>query len=161
MEFLAVTGVEDKLQDNVLETIEKFRDAGIQVWMLTGDKIETAKCIAIATGMNRKTESVHEIRGDMGDRLTEFNLKESIEAYEKKNKQKTMLMVDGTCLTIILADKNNDLKEKFFRVAGQAKSVCICRCSPTQKALVARYIKFYTKKNIACVGDGGNDVAMI
>jgi phospholipid-translocating ATPase len=64
MEFLAVTGVEDKLQDNVLETIEKFRAAGIQVWMLTGDKIETAKCIAIATGMNRKTESVHEIRGD-------------------------------------------------------------------------------------------------
>jgi len=29
MEFLAVTGVEDKLQDHVLETIEKFRAAGI------------------------------------------------------------------------------------------------------------------------------------
>jgi len=64
MEFLAVTGVEDKLQDKVLETIEKFRAAGIQVWMLTGDKIETAKCIAIATGMSHKTEKVHEIRGD-------------------------------------------------------------------------------------------------
>jgi phospholipid-translocating ATPase len=64
MEFLAVTGVEDRLQDHVLETIEKFRDAGIQVWMLTGDKIETAKCIAIATGMNHKSEKVHEIRGD-------------------------------------------------------------------------------------------------
>lgn len=62
MEFLAVTGVEDKLQDHVLETIEKFRYAGIQVWMLTGDKIETAKCIAIATGMSHKTEKVHEIR---------------------------------------------------------------------------------------------------
>ena len=64
LEFLAVTGVEDKLQDDVLETIEKFRGAGIQVWMLTGDKIDTAKCIAIATGMNRKTEKVHEIRSD-------------------------------------------------------------------------------------------------
>jgi phospholipid-translocating ATPase len=64
MEFLAVTGVEDRLQDQVLETIEKFRDAGIQVWMLTGDKIETAKCIAIATGMNHKSETAHEIRGD-------------------------------------------------------------------------------------------------
>ena len=62
MEFLAVTGVEDKLQDHVLETIEKFRYAGIQVWMLTGDKIDTAKCIAIATGMSHKTEKVHEIR---------------------------------------------------------------------------------------------------
>jgi phospholipid-translocating ATPase len=29
MDYLAVTGVEDKLQDHVLETIEKFRDAGI------------------------------------------------------------------------------------------------------------------------------------
>ena len=64
MEFLAVTGVEDKLQYHVLETVEKLRDAGIQVWMLTGDKIETAKCIAIATGMNHKSESVYEIRGD-------------------------------------------------------------------------------------------------
>ena len=65
MEYLAVTGVEDKLQDKVLETIEKFRDAGIQVWMLTGDKIEPAKCIAIATGMNHKTEKVFQISGDM------------------------------------------------------------------------------------------------
>ena len=45
MEFLAVTGVEDRLQEKVLETIEKFRAAGIQVWMLTGDKLETAENI--------------------------------------------------------------------------------------------------------------------
>jgi len=85
MEFLAVTGVEDRLQDQVLETIEKFRDAGIQVWMLTGDKIETAKCIAIATGMNRKTEKVHEIRGDQA-LLGDFDLSERIEQYDKTNK---------------------------------------------------------------------------
>lgn len=51
MEFLAVTGVEDKLQEEVLQTIENLRQAGIQIWMLTGDKIETAKCIAISTGL--------------------------------------------------------------------------------------------------------------
>lgn len=84
MEFLAVTGVEDRLQDHVLETIEKFRDAGIQVWMLTGDKIETAKCIAIATGMNHKSEKVHEIRGDQPG--GEFELKESIQSYAKCNR---------------------------------------------------------------------------
>lgn len=49
--------------------------------MLTGDKIETAKCIAIATGMNRKTEKVHEIRGDQGI-LNTFNLKELINKYD-------------------------------------------------------------------------------
>jgi phospholipid-translocating ATPase len=51
MEFLCVTGVEDLLQENVTLTIQKIRQADIQVWMLTGDKVETAKCIAIATGL--------------------------------------------------------------------------------------------------------------
>ena len=126
--------------------------------MLTGDKIETAKCIAIATGMNRRTEKVHEIRGDLG-KLDTFHLKELINQYDQMNKDNIMLMVDGTALAVILND--DDLKKRFFNVACDAKSVCICRCSPTQKALVAKYIKFYSKKNIGCVGDGGNDVAMI
>lgn len=50
MELLAITGVEDKLQDDVALTIESLRSAGIQVWMLTGDKVETATCIAISAG---------------------------------------------------------------------------------------------------------------
>jgi phospholipid-translocating ATPase len=79
----------------VLETIEKFRNAGIQVWMLTGDKIETAKCIAIATGMNRKSERVHEIRSDMQKADWHFFLKDEIDKYDKCNKEKTMLMIDG------------------------------------------------------------------
>lgn len=158
MEFLAVTGVEDKLQENVLETIEKFRAAGIQVWMLTGDKIETAKCIAIATGMNRKTESVHEIKGDQlrGD---EQQLSDLITDYEKVNKNTTMLMVDGVALGKIMASEH--LTGRFFSAASGAKSVCVCRCSPTQKAFVAKSVKNLNKKRIACVGDGGNDVAMI
>lgn len=49
-----MTGVEDLLQEDVLTTIETLRSAGIQVWMLTGDKIETAKCIAISTGLKSK-----------------------------------------------------------------------------------------------------------
>ena len=51
MEYLGVTGVEDKLQEDVLGSIETLRGAGIQVWMLTGDKVETAKCIAISAGL--------------------------------------------------------------------------------------------------------------
>jgi len=61
MDFLAVTGVEDKLQENVLETIETLRQAGVQIWMLTGDKIETAKCIAISTGLKTKKEQIFEL----------------------------------------------------------------------------------------------------
>lgn len=127
MEFLAVTGVEDKLQDKVLETIEKVRGAGIQVWMLTGDKIETAKCIAIATGMNKRTEKVHEMRGEDA-MLGTLDIKESILAYEKTNRQTTMLMIDGLALTKIMAKE--ELRSRFFPVAAEAKSVCVCRCSP-------------------------------
>lgn len=53
-----------------METIETLRQAGIQIWMLTGDKIETAKCIAISTGLKTKKESVFE----MCDRETKKDL---------------------------------------------------------------------------------------
>ncbi len=51
MELLGVTGVEDKLQVYVQQTLESLRSAGIKVWMLTGDKVETATCIAISAGL--------------------------------------------------------------------------------------------------------------
>jgi len=43
--------VEDKLQDGVAETIASLKQANINIWMLTGDKIETAKCIASSTDL--------------------------------------------------------------------------------------------------------------
>jgi len=51
-----VTGVEDKLQDQVAETISSLKQAGIQIWMLTGDKIETAKCIACSTDLKSHSQ---------------------------------------------------------------------------------------------------------
>ena len=54
MELLGVTGVEDKLQDEVALTIESLRGAGIQIWMLTGDKVETATCIAMSAGFKSR-----------------------------------------------------------------------------------------------------------
>lgn len=51
MDLIGITGVEDKLQDQVATTIEALRMGGIKIWMLTGDKVETAKCIAISAGL--------------------------------------------------------------------------------------------------------------
>ena len=45
LELVAATAIEDKLQAGVPESIEDFRKAGIKVWMLTGDKKETAENI--------------------------------------------------------------------------------------------------------------------
>ena len=122
--------------------------------MLTGDKIETAKCIAIATGLLAKGQEIYE----MVQLTTVKSVLQSIKEF-KMYAGSRMLMVDGNSLAIICSE--DDLVTEFFEVAKQAKTVCICRCSPKQKALVANNIKRITGKRIACVGDGGNDVAMI
>jgi len=62
MELLGITGVEDKLQDEVALTIEGLRGAGIQVWMLTGDKVETATCIAISAGFKDRRQQIFYMR---------------------------------------------------------------------------------------------------
>ena len=51
LKLVAVTGVEDLLQENVKQCITDFRDAGMKVWMLTGDKGLTAKEIAYSCGL--------------------------------------------------------------------------------------------------------------
>jgi len=62
MVYLGVTGVEDKLQDNVAKTLEGLKQAGIKIWMLTGDKIETASCIGISSGLKSRNEKYYYIR---------------------------------------------------------------------------------------------------
>jgi phospholipid-translocating ATPase len=61
MELLGLTGVEDKLQDDVKSTLELLRNAGIKIWMLTGDKIETATCIAISTKLVARNQYIHQV----------------------------------------------------------------------------------------------------
>ena len=51
LEMLAATGVEDLLQERVKECIEDFREGGISVWMLTGDKGLTALEIGVSCGL--------------------------------------------------------------------------------------------------------------
>ena len=46
--LLGATAVEDRLQDNVPSTIHDLQDAGIKIWMLTGDKLETAENIGFS-----------------------------------------------------------------------------------------------------------------
>ena len=72
----------------------------------------------------------------------------------------TTIIIDGKTLQTI--ENNYEAKDAFFHVAVQAPCVCICRCSPTQKAEVCISLKHYTNgKRIASIGDGGNDVGMI
>ena len=162
MEFLCVTGVEDLLQDDVAMTIDNLRNAGMKVWMLTGDKVETATCISISAGIKAKNHKIFTIRNDefaheslAGDII---KLKELFREYQKKTDiEPNIFIIDGD--TLDLALKN--CEEDFFRTSMQAPSVVCCRCSPTQKRIIVKTIKKYTNARTAAVGDGGNDVAMI
>jgi phospholipid-translocating ATPase len=61
LELLGLTGVEDKLQEGVKNTLEQMRNAGLRVWMLTGDKIETATCIAISSKLVARNQGIHQV----------------------------------------------------------------------------------------------------
>ena len=152
MEFLCVTGVEDKLQFDVTDTIESLRNAGIQIWMLTGDKVETAKCITISTGLKSKTQKTFDIVGIKKS----YDLERELRKFEILND--TVLVIDGTSLDEALKVENEEL---FFNIAKSAPAVVCCRCSPTQKSLIVRGMKKFTTSITAAIGDGGNDVGMI
>eukprot|EP00347_Sterkiella_histriomuscorum_P018769 403344250 len=155
MDLLGITGVEDKLQDEVSSTIEKLRSAGMKVWMLTGDKIETAQCIAISAGFKHRNQRLFVIR----DQDNENQMKLLLEDFERVA-SKSVLIIDGSSLSNTVFHKD-ELEEKFFNVACLAPSVCVCRCSPQDKAYLVKCIGKYTKFRTAAVGDGGNDVSMI
>ena len=55
----------------------------------------------------------------------------------------------------------DSFRDEFIEIATKLSAVIACRCSPTQKADVARLIRKYTRKRVCCIGDGGNDVSMI
>jgi phospholipid-translocating ATPase len=142
---LGLTGVEDKLQDKVKITLENLRNAGMRIWMLTGDKIETA--ISIATSSK------------IFDKTTEYKIitSEDIESQLNEVRRLDALVVDGNSLSIIM----EKCFDKFIDASMELKAVVGCRFSPTQKALVARALRTRSKKIVCCIGDGGNDVSMI
>ena len=163
MEFLCVTGVEDLLQNEVATTIDNLRNAGIKLWMLTGDKVETATCISISTGLKAKNHKIFTLTYDQikdeENPENEINkLKEKLEEYNNKIMiDPHLFILDGDTLDLAL----KQCQKEFYESAMKAPSVVCCRCSPTQKRLIVKNIKKYTNCRTAAVGDGGNDVAMI
>lgn len=151
LELLGITGVEDKLQANVKPSLELLRNAGVKIWMLTGDKVETARCVAISSKLVTRGQYIHTIAGN--------KRKETImdELALLNSRPDACLLIDGTCLATLLTHH----RDAFIAIAVHLPAVIACRCSPTQKADVAKLIRSHTKKRTACIGDGGNDVSMI
>ncbi|KAI1377481.1 phospholipid-translocating P-type ATPase [Hypoxylon crocopeplum] len=151
LELLGVTGVEDKLQRDVKPSLELLRNAGIKIWMLTGDKVETARCVAVSSKLVARGQYIYTV--------AKLKHKENAQDHLDflRSKTDSCLLIDGESLTLYLTH----FRVEFISVAVRLPTVVACRCSPTQKADIAKLIKEFTKKRVCCIGDGGNDVSMI
>jgi phospholipid-translocating ATPase len=176
--LLGATAVEDKLQDGVPECIDKLAQAGIKLWVLTGDKMETAINIGFACSLLRQGMKQIIINSDTPENksLEKMEDKSAAEAAIKAsvvrqiteaktllsrsddNSEALALIIDGKSLAYALED---DVKNLFLELAIGCASVICCRSSPKQKALVTRLVKMRPGSTTLAIGDGANDVGML
>ena len=172
IELIGISAIEDKLQTNVAGTIDSLRAAGIKVWMLTGDKLETAINIGFATSLINAAGMYRVIlsgEGDMKESLTrtlaEFDQivgtkKGSVTLpAEAEGASEVAIIVDGGVLGKILS--NEETRNLFSEVACMCASVICCRVTPEQKGSVVRLIREKHNKVTLAIGDGANDCNMI
>lgn len=189
LELLGATAIEDKLQDGVPDAIHTLMEAGIKIWVLTGDRQETAinigfSCKLITPDMlmmicnqdsHFETKEYLEARlASVKDSLGVSTLKASYwkkfwKGLSKKSGKfdkdvgfdldPMALVIDGKTLSFALED---DVKDTFLELAMLCKAVICCRVSPLQKALVVKLVKNNVAGSVTlAIGDGANDVSMI
>lgn len=164
--FIGATGVEDRLQEEVPETIEVLTKANIKIWMLTGDRFETAVSTAFLSHLIHSTT----IQLHLLDSNREA-IKKSLYNFlcligkEKKLKSKPSfaLVVNGSVIELILSEEfsKSDEMEKLQSVIASCKTLLCCRLSPLQKSQITRFARNQLGFVTLAIGDGGNDVSMI
>ncbi|MEE6503137.1 hypothetical protein FKM82_004751 [Ascaphus truei] len=184
MMLLGATAIEDKLQEGVTDTIASLILANIKLWILTGDKQETAmnigySCHMLTDEMNDifivSGHSVTEVREELrkakectfgqsrslynghqfSEKMRETNL-ESV--YEETVTGEYALVINGHSLAHAL---EADMEKDFLEIASICKTVICCRVTPLQKAQVVELVKKYKKAVTLAIGDGANDISMI
>ncbi|RMD43517.1 hypothetical protein DV735_g1625, partial [Chaetothyriales sp. CBS 134920] len=172
--LLGGTAIEDRLQDGVPDTIALLGQAGIKLWVLTGDKVETA--INIGFSCNLLTNDMELLLFDFphgtpadAEKLLDTNLAkmgltgsdEELSAARHNHEPPApthALIIDGESLKLVLSD---ELRQKFLLLCKQCRSVLCCRVSPAQKAAVVSLVRTGLEVMALAIGDGANDVAMI
>uniref|UniRef100_A0A3Q3VTE2 Phospholipid-transporting ATPase n=1 Tax=Mola mola TaxID=94237 RepID=A0A3Q3VTE2_MOLML len=158
LQLLGATGVEDKLQEKVQETIEALRLAGIKVWVLTGDKHETAVSVSLSCGHFHRTMNILELVQQRSDNECAEQLRILARRIKEDHVIQHGLVVDGASLSLALREH----EKLFMEVCKNCAAVLCCRMAPLQKAKVVRLLKTSPEKPITlAIGDGANDVSMI
>uniref|UniRef100_A0A3B3XYE9 Phospholipid-transporting ATPase n=1 Tax=Poecilia mexicana TaxID=48701 RepID=A0A3B3XYE9_9TELE len=159
LQLLGATAIEDKLQDKVPETIETLMKADIKIWILTGDKQETAINIGHSCKLLTKNMGMLVINEDSLN-ATRETLSHHCgllgEAIYKEND--FALIIDGKTLKYALTF---GVRQYFLDLALSCKAVICCRVSPLQKSEVVEMVKKQVKVITLAIGDGANDVGMI
>uniref|UniRef100_A0A3P9K7Y2 Phospholipid-transporting ATPase n=1 Tax=Oryzias latipes TaxID=8090 RepID=A0A3P9K7Y2_ORYLA len=159
LQLLGATAIEDKLQDKVPETIETLMKADIKIWILTGDKQETAINIGHSCKLLTKNMGMLVINEDSLDVTREtlsYHCGMLGDALYKDND--FALIIDGKTLKYALTF---GVRQYFLDLALSCKAVICCRVSPLQKSEVVEMVKKQVKVITLAIGDGANDVGMI
>ncbi|XP_024909921.1 probable phospholipid-transporting ATPase VA [Cynoglossus semilaevis] len=181
LQLLGATGIEDRLQDGVPETIACLRQAGLQIWVLTGDKQETAVNIAYACKLLEPEEEILTLNANSQESCA-LLLEESLHYIQTKFLSSSSpffqppsssssschslpfmvhrlgLVIDGRTLAYAL---DRSLEDTFLAVARSCRSVLCCRSTPLQKSMVVKLVRNKLKVMTLAIGDGANDVSMI
>lgn len=146
--LLGVTGVEDLLQDDVKSCITGFKDAGIRVWILTGDKDATANQIGISCGVLSTSRTIVQIE----------NIDETTDATQWIGKD---ILISGQVISELLEQKKSK-KNNMIDNLISCEGLVVYRSSPSQKADIVRFVRSQRKDQVTlAIGDGANDVNMI
>ncbi|CAF3363194.1 unnamed protein product [Rotaria sp. Silwood1] len=157
--LLGATGIEDKLQDNVPDSLSMLLKAGIKIWVLTGDKKETAinigySCKLLSDQLLNLTldeATLDDTRRQLREHCLTFG-----DSLRKENL--ASLVIEGKTLKYALSPP---CRQDFLDLAISCKTVICCRVSPKQKAEVVELVKRSTDDITLAIGDGANDVGMI
>ena len=159
--LLGATAIEDRLQAGVPDTINSLLRAGIRVWMLTGDKLETAINVGHACSLiNKDSQMVLLAHSDAEDVLSvAHKLQRGFRMVEEADGEHTVMVIDGHSLAKIVAEP--ELVSQMLSLGALVNAVVCCRVSPLQKAEVVNFVRHGMDKVTLAIGDGANDVSMI
>lgn len=158
-DLAGATAIEDKLQEGVPETIDMLCRANVRVWMLTGDKRETAINIGHSARVCKPYSEMYILDAAAPGSLLD-TLKVTLNDVSRGMAPHSVLVVDGQTLAAIDAD--DDLAVLFYDLVVRVDSVICCRASPSQKANLVKAIRRYVPKSMTlAIGDGANDIGMI
>eukprot|EP00124_Ichthyophonus_hoferi_P001420 Ihof_evm9s73 gene=Ihof_evmTU9s73 len=155
--LVGVSAIEDRLQVGVPLTIASLHSANIKIWVLTGDKQETAVNIGFSCKLLTNDMQIYIVNGRSSEQVAS-QLHSIWDQLGHGSKMEHALIIDGTALTYGLEE---DLQLDLLRVAEVCTSVICCRVSPLQKAMVVQLVRDHRQAITLAIGDGANDVSMI